>query len=44
MELDVIGKRIAEFLQVVDSSTMTQRASRTGSGAYIPCVGTITGG
>ena len=41
MELDVIGKRIAEFLPVVDSSTMTQRASRTGSGAYIPCVGTI---
>lgn len=41
MDLDTISRRISEFLPVVDSITQTQRASRTGSGAYIPCVGTI---
>lgn len=41
MELELISQRISQFLPVVDSSTETQRASRTGSGDYIPCVGTI---
>ena len=41
MDLDTISRRISEFLPDVDSITQTQRTSRTGSGAYIPCVGTI---
>ena len=41
MELYEIVKKIAEALVVVDSTTETQRASRSGSGGYIPCVGTI---
>ena len=41
MELSFIASRLAELLPVVDSKTTTQRASRSGSGDYIPCVGTI---
>ena len=41
VELEKISQRISEYLPVVDAITQTQRASRTGSGAYIPCVGTI---
>ena len=41
MELKEIVKKLAEALVVVDSSTETQRESRSGSGKYIPCVGTM---
>ena len=41
MELSFIASRLAELLPLVDSKTTTQRASRSGSGDYIPCVGTI---
>jgi hypothetical protein len=41
MELNEIVEKMAEALIVVDSATKTQRASRSGSGDYIPCVGTI---
>ena len=41
MELKVIAEKIAHYLPIVDRETTTQRASRTGSGEYIPCVGTI---
>ena len=41
MELEDIVKNMAESLVVVDQTTETQRASRSGSGDYIPCVGTI---
>ena len=41
MELNHIVDRVAASMKIVDASTMTQRASRTGSGAYIPCIGTI---
>lgn len=34
-------EKMAKALIVVDSSTKTQRASRSDSGNYIPCVGTI---
>lgn len=41
MDLSFIASRLAELLPIVDSKTTTQRASRSGSGDYIPCVGTI---
>jgi len=41
MELSLIASRLAEILPIVDAKTTTQRASRSGSGEYIPCVGTI---
>ncbi len=41
MELSLIVSRLAELLPIVDNKTTTQRASRSGSGDYIPCVGTI---
>ena len=41
MELSHIVDRVAASMKIVDGSTMTQRASRTGSGDYIPCIGTI---
>lgn len=41
MDLKHIVRRIAQSLVVVDGKTATQRASRTGSGEYIPCIGTI---
>lgn len=41
VELEDVAQRIAMYLPVVDQQTTTQRASRSGSGAYIPCVGTI---
>ena len=41
MELKHIVQRLAESLKHVDGHTHTQRKSRTGSGAYIPCVGTL---
>ena len=41
MELEHIVKRMSEALLTVDSTTETQRESRSGSGAYIPCVGTM---
>jgi len=41
LEVDEICERIAEFIPGVDAKTQTQRSSRSGSGAYIPCVGTI---
>jgi hypothetical protein len=41
MELRHIVDRVGACLQIVDGKTTTQRASRTGSGKYIPCVGTI---
>ena len=41
MDLSIIASRLAELLPLVDSKTTTQRASRSGSGDYIPCVGTI---
>jgi hypothetical protein len=41
MELKTIVQRMAESLKLVDQTTTTQRASRSGSGDYIPCVGTI---
>jgi len=41
MELELVVKRLAEALVKVDGRTLIQRQSRTGSGAYIPCVGTL---
>jgi hypothetical protein len=41
MDLKHIVRRIAQSLVVVDGKTATQRASRTGSGEYIPCIGTL---
>jgi len=41
MDLSFITSRMAEILPIVDEETTTQRASRSGSGGYIPCVGTI---
>ena len=41
MELREIAQNVATSLMQVDSKTNTQRASRTGSGKYIPCIGTI---
>jgi len=41
MELQHVVDRVAACMKIVDASTMTQRASRTGSGEYIPCIGTI---
>ena len=41
MELEVIVGRLVEALVKVDSMTETQRESRSGSGAYIQCVGTL---
>jgi hypothetical protein len=41
MDLEDIVKNMADSLVVVDETTETQRASRSGSGDYIPCVGTI---
>ena len=41
MDLSLITSRMAEILPIVDEETTTQRASRSGSGGYIPCVGTI---
>jgi len=41
MELKVIVERLAEALVNVDEKTTTVHESRSGSGAYLPCVGTI---
>jgi hypothetical protein len=41
MYLEEIVKNMAESLKIVDETTETQRKSRSGSGEYIPCVGTI---
>ena len=41
MELEVIVKRLVEALVNVDEKTTTIHKSRSGSGAYLPCVGTI---
>ena len=41
MELEQIVENMAISLKVVDESTEIQRESRSGSGAYIPCVGTM---
>lgn len=41
MDLEVIVNRLVEALIKVDSLTETQRESRSGSGAYIQCVGTL---
>ncbi|MBT5183920.1 MAG: hypothetical protein HOM47_01955 [Euryarchaeota archaeon] len=41
MELNEIVEKMAKALIVVDSATKTQRTSRSGSGDYISCVGTI---
>ena len=41
MELQDIVDNFALSFKVVDDNTTTQRSSRSGSGAYIPCVGTI---
>ena len=41
MELKVIVERLVEALIKVDTKTTTIHESRSGSGAYLPCVGTI---
>jgi len=41
MELKVIVERLVEALIKVDAETTTIHESRSGSGAYLPCVGTI---
>jgi len=41
MELAVVVRRLVESLIEVDATTHIQRESRSGSGAYIPCVGTL---
>ena len=41
MLLEDIVNNFAISLKVVDETTTTTRESRSGSGAYIPCVGTI---
>jgi hypothetical protein len=41
LELKVIVERLVEALVNVDEKTNTIHESRSGSGAYLPCVGTI---
>ena len=41
MRLEQIVENMAVSLKVVDEMTEIQRESRSGSGAYIPCVGTM---
>ena len=41
MDLEQIVENFAMSLTVVDEMTEIQRESRSGSGAYIPCVGTM---
>ncbi len=41
MNLEQIVENFAISLTVVDEMTEIQRESRSGSGAYIPCVGTM---
>ena len=41
MRLEQIVENMAISLKVVDETTEIQRESRSGSGAYIPCVGTM---
>jgi len=41
MELEVIVNKLVEALIKVDANTTTIHHSRSGSGAYLPCVGTI---